>query len=85
RPIELPAIGADLAILVKELGYDRVDVFGYSFGGGVALNMAANAPDRVRRLVILSAPYAQNGFFPEMLPQQAAVGAAMADMMKDTP
>jgi pimeloyl-ACP methyl ester carboxylesterase len=85
RPIELPAIGADLAILVKQLGYDRVDVFGYSFGGGVALNMAANAPDQVRRLVILSAPYAQNGFFPEMLPQQAAVGAGMADMMKDTP
>ncbi|QSW92862.1 alpha/beta fold hydrolase [Rhizobium lentis] len=85
RPIELPAIGADLAILVKQLGYDKVDVFGYSFGGGVALNMAANAPDRVRRLVILSAPYAQDGFFPEMLPQQAAVGAGMAEMMKDTP
>ncbi|WP_327206131.1 alpha/beta fold hydrolase [Rhizobium beringeri] len=46
RPIELPAIGADLAILVKQLGYDELDVFGYSFGGGVALNMAANAPDR---------------------------------------
>lgn len=85
RPIELPDIGADLAVLVKQLGYDKVDVFGYSFGGGVALNMAANAPDRVRRLVILSAPYAQNGFFPEMLPQQAAVGAGMAEMMKDTP
>ncbi|TLW97570.1 alpha/beta fold hydrolase [Rhizobium sp. MHM7A] len=85
RPIELPAIGADLAVLVKQLGYDKLDVFGYSFGGGVALHMAANAPDHVRRLVILSAPYAQNGFFPEMLPQQAAVGAGMAEMMKDTP
>ncbi|MBX4871219.1 alpha/beta fold hydrolase [Rhizobium bangladeshense] len=85
RPIELPAIGADLAVLVKQLGYDKLDVFGYSFGGGVALHMAANAPDQVRRLVILSAPYAQNGFFPEMLPQQAAVGAGMAEMMKDTP
>lgn len=85
RPIDLAAIGADLAILVKQLGYDKLDVFGYSFGGGVALNMAANAPDRVRRLVILSAPYAQNGFFPEMLPQQAALGAGMAEMMKDTP
>ena len=46
RPIELPAIGADLAILMKQLGYDKLDVFGYSFGGGVALNMAANAPTR---------------------------------------
>lgn len=29
--------------------------------------------------------FAQDGFFPEMLPQQAAVSAAMADAMKDTP
>jgi hypothetical protein len=26
-----------------------------------------------------------NGFFPEMLPQQAAVSAAMAEQMKETP
>jgi hypothetical protein len=39
----------------------------------------------VRRLVVGSVPYAQDGFYPEMLPQQAMVGAAMADAMKDTP
>ena len=33
----------------------------------------------------MSAGYAQDGFFPEMLPQQAAVGAAMAEGMKGTP
>lgn len=85
RPIEIPAIGADMAELVTQLGYDKVDVLGYSFGGGVALHMAAQAPDKVRRLVIASAPFARNGFFPEMLPQQAAVSGAMADMMKETP
>jgi pimeloyl-ACP methyl ester carboxylesterase len=85
RPIDLPAIGADMAELVEKLGYDKVDVLGYSFGGGVALHMAAVAPDRVRRLVIASAPFARNGFFPEMLPQQAAVSGAMAEMMKETP
>ena len=56
-----------------------------SFGGGVALQMAAQAPDKVRRLIIASAPFARNGFFAEMLPQQAAVSGAMADMMKETP
>ncbi|KNY18433.1 alpha/beta hydrolase [Shinella sp. SUS2] len=85
RPIDLPAIGADMAELVEKLGYDKVDVLGYSFGGGVALHMAAVAPDRVRRLVIASAPFARNGFFPEMLPQQAAVSGVMAEMMKETP
>jgi pimeloyl-ACP methyl ester carboxylesterase len=39
----------------------------------------------VRRLALVSAGFAQDGFYPEMLPQQAAVGAAMAEMMKDTP
>ncbi|MDX3976190.1 alpha/beta hydrolase [Shinella sp.] len=85
RPIDIPAIGADMAELVEKLGYDKVDVLGYSFGGGVALQMAAQAPDKVRRLVIASAPFARNGFFPEMLPQQAAVSGAMAEMMKETP
>ena len=85
RPIEIPAIGKDMADLVAMLGYDKVDVLGYSFGGGVALHMAAQAPDKVRRLVIASAPFARNGFFPEMLPQQAAVSGAMAEMMKETP
>ena len=85
RPIDIPAIGADMAELVTQLGYDQVDVLGYSFGGGVALQMAAQAPDKVRRLVIASAPFARNGFFAEMLPQQAAVSGAMADMMKETP
>lgn len=85
RPINLIDIGNDLATIVKTLGYDTVDVMGYSFGGGAALRLAVQHPEVVRRLVIVSAPYAQNGFFPEMLPQQAAVSAAMADMMKETP
>jgi pimeloyl-ACP methyl ester carboxylesterase len=85
RPINLVDIGNDLAIVLKQLGYDKVDVLGYSFGGGAALRLAVQHPALVRRLAIASAPYAQEGFHPEMLPQQAAVGAAMADAMKATP
>ena len=85
RPISLEAMGADMGKLVSELGYKQVDVLGYSMGGGVALQMAAQSPDKVRRLVIASAPFARKGFFPEMIPQQESVGAGMAEMMKDTP
>ena len=85
RPISLVDMGDDLAVLLSELGYDQVDVLGYSMGGGVALRLAAQHPEVVRRLVVASAPFAQDGFFPEMLPQQAQVGAGMAEMMKDTP
>jgi pimeloyl-ACP methyl ester carboxylesterase len=85
RPINLIDIGNDLAVVLKQLGYEKVDVLGYSFGGGAAFRLAVQHPALVRRLVIASAPFAQDGFFPEMLPQQAQVGAAMADAMKETP
>jgi pimeloyl-ACP methyl ester carboxylesterase len=85
RPIDLVDIGNDLAVVIKQLGYEQVDVLGYSFGGGAALRFAVQHPAMVRRLAIASAPYARDGFFPEMLPQQAQVGAAMADAMKETP
>jgi pimeloyl-ACP methyl ester carboxylesterase len=85
RPISLIEIGDDVAAIVKRLGYRQVDALGYSLGGGVALRFAIQHPDAVRRLALVSTPFSQEGFFPEMLPQQAAVGAAMAPMMKDTP
>jgi pimeloyl-ACP methyl ester carboxylesterase len=85
RKISLVDIGRDLAVVVQKLGLRQVDVMGYSFGGGAAMQLAFQQPALVRRLVVVSAPYAQNGFFPEMLPQQAAVGAAMAEGMKDSP
>src|SRR5215207_9235747 len=85
RPIDLVDIGNDLAVIIDRLGFKQVDVAGYSFGGGAGLRLAIQHPTVVRRLVIISAPYAQNGFFPEMLPQQAAVGSAMAEQMKETP
>src|SRR5690606_12162709 len=85
RQIDLIDIGNDLAIVLRQLGYEQVDVFGYSFGGGAAFRLAVQHPSMVRRLVLVSAGFAQNGFHPEMLSQQAQVGAAMADMMKETP
>jgi pimeloyl-ACP methyl ester carboxylesterase len=85
RPINLVDIGDDLAVILNALGYKQVDVMGYSFGGGAAFRLAIQHPSLVRRLVLVSTPFAQDGFYPEMLPQQAQVSAAMADMMKDTP
>lgn len=85
RAISLIDMGDDMAVLLKDLGYDRIDVLGYSMGGGVALRLAVQHPDRVRRLALVSAGYAQDGFYPAMLPQQAQVGAHMAEAMKNTP
>ena len=85
RELNLVDMGNDMAGVLKKLGYDKVDVLGYSMGGGVAFQFAARHPEMVRRLVLVSTPFAQDGFYPELLPQQAAVGAALAQQMKETP
>lgn len=85
RPISLEAMGDDMDAIVKALGYEQVDVLGYSLGGGVALRMAVQHPDTVRRLALVSAGYAQDGFYPEILAMQKTMTSAMADMMKETP
>ena len=85
REFSLVDMGNDMAGVLKKLGYDKVDVLGYSLGGGVAFQFAAQHPEMVRRLALVSTLFAQDGFYPEMLPQQAALGAAMAEHMKETP
>ena len=85
RPISLEAMGDDMATIVKALGYDKVDVLGYSLGGGVAFRFAVQHPEAVQRLALVSAGYAKDGFYPEIVAMQAAMNAGMADMMKDTP
>ena len=85
REISLNDMGDDLAVVLKRLGLEQVDVLGYSMGGGVALRLAVQHPGMVRRLAVVSAGFAQDGYHPEMLPMQAQVGAAMAEAMKDTP
>ena len=85
RPFSLEGMGADMEVVLKQLGYGKVDVMGYSMGGGVAFQLAAQHPERVNRLVLVSAGYAQDGFYADMLKQQAQVGAAAAEFMKNTP
>ena len=85
RPISLIDMGDDMAVLLERLGYRQVDALGYSLGGGVAFRLAVQHPEMVRRLVLVSTGFSQDGFYAEMLPQQAQVSSAVADQMKDTP
>jgi pimeloyl-ACP methyl ester carboxylesterase len=85
RKINLIDIGDDVASVLKQLGYKNVDVIGYSFGGGVAFRLAVQHPEMVRRLALVSAGFASEGFYPEMREQQKQVGANMAEQMKETP
>ena len=51
-PTDIEAMGADAIAFIRALGYDQVDIFGFSLGGAVAQMVALQAPDMVRRLVL---------------------------------
>ena len=85
RPIDVRLMADDIAALIEHLGLDEPDLVGYSLGGGVALQTAIKYPSMVRRLVSASANIRRDAIYPEMLAQQAQVGAAAAEFMKDTP
>ncbi|QND54811.1 alpha/beta hydrolase (plasmid) [Phyllobacterium sp. 628] len=85
RPMSLEAMGDDIATILKSLGHEKVDVLGYSFGGGVAFRFAVQHPEMINRVALVSAGYAQEGFYADMIKMQVTLTGAMADMMKDTP
>ena len=85
RKISLPDLGDDIAAVLTQLGYKNVDAMGYSFGGGVAFRLAVQHPEMVRRLALVSAGFASEGFYPEMREQQKQVNAGFAEAMKPTP
>ena len=85
RPIDARLMADDIAALIRHLGLAKVDVLGYSLGGGVALFLAANHPELVRKVILVSAHATRTAIYPEMLVQQGQVTAAAADFMHETP
>jgi poly(3-hydroxyoctanoate) depolymerase len=51
-PRRMPGIARTVEQMLDALGYDRLDVVGVSLGGVIAQQLAHQAPDRVRRLVL---------------------------------
>jgi pimeloyl-ACP methyl ester carboxylesterase len=66
RPITYEGMADDVAAMLRHLGIDEADAFGYSMGGGVALQLAIRHPSSVRRLVVASASYTSDGMQPEL-------------------
>ena len=85
RPLDVRLMADDIAALIDHLGLDRPDVVGYSLGGWVALHIADRYAERIGRLVAMSSNIRRDAIYPEMLAQQAQVGAAAAEFLKDTP
>ncbi len=85
RKISLVDIGDDVAAVLGQLGYQQVDVLGYSFGGGVGFRLAVQHPQKVRRLAIVSAGFSDRGFYDDIRAQQNGITAEAFQMMKETP
>jgi pimeloyl-ACP methyl ester carboxylesterase len=85
RPLDVRLMAGDIAALIDHLGLQQPDVVGYSLGGGVALQVAIQFPEKVGRLVSASANIRRAATYPEMLEQQGQVTAAAAEFMKETP
>jgi pimeloyl-ACP methyl ester carboxylesterase len=67
RSITYEQLADDTAALLRHLGIGSADVYGYSLGGGVALQVALRHPELMRKLVVVSASYTSDGMYPEVL------------------
>lgn len=66
RPLSYAAIANDIVDLLAHLAIERTDVLGYSAGGGVAIELAVNHPDSVRKAVLVSVTHTPDGCHPEL-------------------
>jgi pimeloyl-ACP methyl ester carboxylesterase len=67
RPLSQNQMAEDVAGLLEQLGITQTDIFGYSLGGQTALRLAVRRPSLVRKLVIVSAPYSKDGYYPSIV------------------
>lgn len=82
RPINGKNLADDVAGLLDYLKIPSADVIGYSMGGGVAMECAIRHPDKVRKVVSISAVLRNDGWVKEgadALPQLTA------DVFKGSP
>jgi pimeloyl-ACP methyl ester carboxylesterase len=85
RPLSFQSMADDIAALARHLELDSIDLMGYSLGGGAALQVAIRHPEMIRKLVIVSAPFRRDGFYPEVLAGMAAMGPEVAAGMTQSP
>ena len=85
RPFGWDQFADDVAALVAHLGLERVNLMGYSLGGGVALRTAIKHPQLIKKLVLVSAPFKHDGWFAEVRAGMSQVNAVAAEYMKESP
>ena len=84
QPIAFESSADDVAALVRHLGFEQVDIFGFSNGASIGLQVAIRHPDLVRKLVFASAMTRKDGARPELWEfMERAELANMPQLLKD--
>lgn len=83
-PFSYEGMAQDVVALLDALGIEKAALFGYSMGGGVAIRVAIDHPERVSRLVAASAGdiYNEEVMGPDFMKMIATI---TPEMFKDTP
>ena len=67
RDFSYENLADDVAALLGHLEIPSADLLGYSLGGGVAMQCAIRHPEKVRKVVSISAPFRLDGLVKEAL------------------
>ena len=67
RDFSYESLADDIAAMLDYLTITRADLLGYSMGGGVAMQVAIRHPDKVRKVVSVSAFFRRDGVVKEAL------------------
>ena len=82
RDFSYEDLADDIAALLDYLKIKQADVLGYSMGGGVAMQLAIRHPEKVRKVVSISAALRQDGLVKEGL---EAFPKLKAEVFKGSP
>jgi pimeloyl-ACP methyl ester carboxylesterase len=66
REMSLENLADDIVALLDHLGIDKADLFGFSLGGLTSLQLAMRHPSRVGQMIVASAHYRPDGYYPEI-------------------
>ncbi|MDB5384749.1 MAG: alpha/beta hydrolase fold protein [Planctomycetaceae bacterium] len=64
RPFSFEQSADDTAALLQNLKIAKADFYGYSNGGSIAMQVAIRHPKLVRKLIVASAMFKNDGFIP---------------------
>jgi pimeloyl-ACP methyl ester carboxylesterase len=64
RPLRIPQMAGDTVAMLRYLGVEQADLLGYSLGAGIALQVAIEHTDMVRKVVFISLYYNEAGAQP---------------------